>query len=86
MAYTPTTLTAITQAPGAGPSIFHYTNTDAHTDVDASGYFSDGVARGMALYDLVFVIDTDTNTGTFHYVSAVNATTGAVTVSVSTLA
>lgn len=84
MAYTSSTLTMISQG-GAGPSVWHYTNTDAHTDVDAAGYFTDGYDRGMKLYDLVFVIDTDTATGTMHYVTTVSTTTSAVTISAATL-
>lgn len=87
MAFTPATLKCIAQGSGGGdgPSHFHYTTTDAHTDVDATDYFTNGILYGMKLYDIVTVIDTDAPTMTDHYVNAVDSD-GNVTISVSTLA
>ena len=68
MAYTPATLDCIIPRMGDGPAVWVYSNIDAHTDVDAAGYFSDGLDRGMALNDIMFVIDTDTATITIHRV------------------
>jgi hypothetical protein len=58
-----------------------YQSTDVATDVDASGYFTNGDALGMEVGDTVIVTDTDTSTTmTIHRVTAVTAG-GAATVS-----
>ncbi len=86
MAYTPLTMRCILQSVGGiGGSLWHYTNTDAHTDVDAADYFSDGSAKGMKVHDIVIVVDTDTNTTTIHSVETVTAG-GAATINAATLA
>jgi len=77
MAYTPATLDCIVPRMGDGPALWVYSNTDAHTDVDAAGYFSDGLARGMALNDIMIVIDTDTATITMHRVLSGSLAIGA---------
>jgi len=77
MAYTPATLDCIVPRMGDGPALWVYSNTDAHTDVDAAGYFSDGLARGMALNDIMIVIDTDTATITIHRVLSGSLAIGA---------
>ena len=69
MAYTPATLDCTTARIGAGPAIWTYSTTDVHTDVDASGYFSDGADRGLVAGDFMFVNDTNTPTGTMHQVA-----------------
>lgn len=74
MAYTTATLNLVTQRVGGSPAVWIYTNTDAHTDVDASAYFTDGEAKGMKVNDVVIVVDTDTSTCTIHMVSAVDTT------------
>lgn len=89
MTFTPDTLDCITQSSSGRIRQWRYTNTDAHTDIDAAGYFAGMAAparnsKGMALYDLLFYIDTDTGTTTMHHVSAISAA-GDVTVSVATL-
>ena len=84
MAYTTATLTCVSQGI-AGAALWIYTNTDAHGDVDASNYFSDGSARGMKVNDIVIVNDTDTDTTTIHKVDAVTAG-GAATITAATLA
>lgn len=68
--------------PGVGgaSSLFQYSDTDAHTDVDAAGYFTDGADLGMKANDIMIVVDTDTYTCTIHHV--LNATT----ISAATLA
>lgn len=67
----------------AGPSSWVYQSADAHTDVDATNYFTNGQALGMKVGDLVSVLDTNADTATVHIVTAV-AATGA-TVSAATL-
>jgi hypothetical protein len=73
MSYSNSGLSLIAQGVGGGPSVFIYTSADAHTDVDASGYFSDGAKFGLKANDVVIVIDTNTPTTTIH--SASSATT-----------
>ena len=74
----------ITTGVGSGPAMWVYASTDAHTDVDAANYFTNGRGLGMAVNDLVFVIDTDAPTATMHVVTAVGA--AAASISVATLA
>jgi len=66
MAYNNATLKCLVSGVSGGPSIWHYTTTDAHGDVDAVGYFSDGADFGLKADDLMFVHDTDTATTTLH--------------------
>lgn len=80
MAYTPATMNCSARGIGGSPSIWTYTTTDAHTAVDAAGYFSDGVAKGLKANDIVFVVDTDSATTTVH--GAIDATS----INVATLA
>jgi len=77
MAYTPATLDCLVPRIGDGPALWVYSNTDAHTDVDADGYFSDGLDRGMVLNDVMIVIDTDTSTITIHRVLSGGLSIGA---------
>ncbi len=66
--------------------IWAYSSTDVATDVDASGYFTNGDALGLKIGDIMFVVDTDTgpNTVTIHRVITVTAG-GAATVSTTGL-
>lgn len=66
-----------------GPSIWIYQSADAHGDVDAAGYFSDGVTFGMKANDIVIVNDTNVPTLTIHRVASVSGT--AATISAATL-
>ena len=61
----------VPSAPG-GSQIWVYSSADAHGDVDAANWFSDGVTRGMRAEDIVFVIDTATPTLTMHTVLSVS--------------
>ena len=72
---------------GSGqPSLWVYTSTDIHTDVDAADYFSNGDDLGMRVGDVMFVSKSDATIGTtIHYVSAVTAG-GAATVAGAILA
>lgn len=72
MAYTTATMRLMIPGIGAAPSVWLYTTTDAHTDVDAAGYFSDGASIGLKANDVVIVVDTDSGTCTIH--SAASAT------------
>jgi hypothetical protein len=70
---------------GAGQR-WHYRSNDVATDVDASGYFTNGDALGMRVGDIMTVEDIDTgpNTITIHRVTVVTAG-GAATVSTTGL-
>lgn len=73
------------QGVGAAPSLWVYTSTDVHTDVNAADYFSNGSALGMKVGDVVLVSKSTTTIGTtIHYVSAVTAG-GAATVAAAIL-
>ena len=69
MAYTPATLDCMVPRTGAGPAIWTYSSVDAHGDVDAVGYFSDGADRGLKANDVMIVNDTNTPTCTIHQVA-----------------
>lgn len=69
-----------------GPALWMYNSTDVHTDVDESGYFTNGHALGMKVGDVVIVSKTTATLGsTLHYVSSVT-TGGAATVAPAILA
>lgn len=71
---------------GGGSQLWTYTSTDVHTDVDATGYFTNGSALGMRVGDIVFVSKSSATIGTtVHYVGTVTAG-GAATVIVAILA
>lgn len=72
MSYTTATMRLIVPGIGSAPSVWLYSSTDAHTDVDAAGYFSDGANLGLKAGDVVIVVDTDSATCTIH--SAASAT------------
>ena len=73
MAYTAATLDCLIPRTGAGPAFWMYTTEDAHTDVDAAAYFSDGAARGLVAGDVMVVIDTNAPTCTIHQVASTTA-------------
>ena len=70
MAYTPATLDCMVPRIGDGPAIWKYSSVDAHGDVDAAGYFSDGADRGLAEGDTMIVDDTNVPTTTIHQVNS----------------
>jgi len=80
MAYTTATLNCVVPGVGGSPALWIYTTTDAHTAVDAAGYFTDGAAKGLKANDVVIVVDTDSATTTIH--GAIDATS----INVATLA
>lgn len=80
MSYSNAGLKCMVQGVSGGPSLWHYSTTDAHTDVDAAGYFSDGADFGLKAGDIMFVDDTDTDTVTLHGVAS------ATTINPATLA
>ena len=68
MSYSNATLKVMVSGVSGGPSLWVYTTTDAHGDVDAEGYFSDGATFGLKAGDFMIVLDTDTHTTTLHEV------------------
>ncbi len=63
--------------------VWMYRSADAASVVRVVGYFTDAAKRGMAVDDIVWVVNTATSphTITLHSVSAINATTGAADLS-----
>jgi hypothetical protein len=63
----------ITQAlAGGAGKVWLYRSTDGASDVDAANYITNGGSLGMAVGDLVYVIDTNASPVilTIHQVSA----------------
>ena len=83
MAYTPLTLKRISGYGMAGPSLWHYSTTDAMTTVDDTDYFAGARLLGMNVGDLVIVIKTDGPTNYLATVSAIDSD-GNATVSAGT--
>lgn len=76
----------VASAFGGGPALWIYNSEDVHTDVDATGYFTNGSALGMKVGDMVLVGKTTATIGaTLHYVQTVTAG-GAATVAAAILA
>lgn len=83
--YDNTKLNCLVASRGAGgPQLWVYTSVDARATVEGSGYFSDGVERGLKLGDIVVVIYTTGYVTTIHAVSAVAS--GACTINAAVLA
>ena len=77
MAYSNTGLRNLIPRIGSGPAVWIYSSADAHTDVDASGYFSDGADFGLTAGDVMIVVDTNTPTCTVHHVASATTITAA---------
>lgn len=85
MTYATTNPPQLVAQPIGGKSLWIYASTDVSTDVDASGYFTNGYQLGMKVGDVMFVIETDNSYAqTTHSVTVVNSTTGAATISAAT--
>ena len=87
MAYAATNPPAlVTQSVGAAPALWLYVSEDVHTDVDASGYFTNGAALGMRVNDVMIVVKSTATIGaTLHSVTTVTAG-GAATIAPAILA
>lgn len=82
MAYVSANLNLLASGMGDGPSLWTYISTaDVHGTVEGASFFSDGVAKGMKLGDLVDVVYTTGYLRSSHAVSVVTASTGACTIS-----
>lgn len=64
---------------GGGCTLWLYASTDDDATTNGAGYYTNGVALGMKVGDIVIVSDLTTPKGSFHFVSAVNTPTGAAT-------
>lgn len=81
MAYTADNLSLVTATVGGEvPRIFVYKNAtpDADAVIVGAGYFSDGVAKGMRVGDLVDAIQTGTAKYKRYQVTALTATAATV--------
>jgi hypothetical protein len=90
MAYTPTALSSPIIAGGDTPRSatsnsvnrwYYNSPTDNLAACQASGYFSDAADRGMLLNDIVEIAVAGALKTPTQYVSAINSTTGAATIS-----
>lgn len=74
MAYSTSLPPALVSQPigGGAGKVWVYRSTDASTDVDAANYITNGGSLGMAVADVVYVIDTNASPviSTLHQVSA----------------
>lgn len=64
---------------GGSGTVWLYKSTDDDSTVNGAGYFTNGVTLGMAVGDVVLVIDTTTPKVSLHGVASVSgdaATTG----------
>ncbi len=79
MAYTPNTLAVVAEPIGGiAPRVYIYqTVSDALATITASGYFSDGKAKGMRVGDLVDVVATTGPKYARYQVTAITAAGGA---------
>lgn len=59
MSYATSNPPAVIAGPLTGRKLWFYASTDAQTDVDASGYITNGYDLGMRSGDVVLVVDTD---------------------------
>lgn len=64
----------VSQRIGDGPAIWIYSSADVDSDVNAASYFSDGIALGMRVGDIVLVVDTTTPKVSYHGVASVTTT------------
>jgi hypothetical protein len=83
MAYTADTLGLVYQPTGGTVArVFIYSSTDADGSITGSGYFSDGVAKGMRVGDLVQAVNAVA--AKYKLYQATVIATGAVTVAAPT--
>lgn len=67
-----------------GTSLWEYTSADAAATVAGTNYISNGQDLGMALNDLVIVVDTATPLITTHRVKTLDTATKGVTLGAGT--
>ena len=57
-----------------GKKLWLYSSADADSTVNGASYFSDGIALGMGVGDIVLVVDTATPLASFCFVTSVSST------------
>ena len=62
---------------GTHSAVWLYKSADAHTAVDAAGYFTNGADLGLVADDVMIVVDTATPTCTIHQVANATGITAA---------
>lgn len=79
---------SIRRGPGR---VWLYSSLDAHAAVEAAGYFSNALAIGMNVGDIVIVVKSDTGATTIHSITALSITgqaplyqTGTATINAAT--
>ncbi len=63
----------IADSIGGGGSLWLYKSADDDATVNGANYVANARDLGLAVGDLVLVIDTATPKGSFHYVASLNA-------------
>lgn len=89
MAYNPQGLSLVISAGADSPRTalsnnvnrWYYNSADALATAQGADYFSDAKERGLVLFDIVEVAVSGVLKSTTQYVSAIDATTGAATIS-----
>jgi len=90
MAYTPTGLNLLIPANSDtsngvatqnNPNVWYYNSADSLATAQGVDYFADATVRSMQLYDVVQVAVAGLLKTPHQYVSAIDATTGAATIS-----
>lgn len=86
MAYVQTNLSLVAKPFGRGPKLFMYLDEAPQSDAEivAAGFISNGVDMGMAVGDLVDVVQNGTAKYKRYQVTAVDTTTKAVTLAAPT--
>lgn len=75
MAYSVTNPPAlVTQRIGDGPAVWIYKSADDDATTNGASYYSNGVALGMRVGDIVLVVDTATPKVSYHGVASLSAT------------
>ena len=72
MSYSNTGLSLVGQTFGGTSRIWIYKSADDDATVNGASYFSDGVTFGMAVGDIVLVVDTNTPKVSFCGVASVS--------------
>lgn len=75
MAYEVTNPPAIIGSRVGGNSVWLYVDGDDDATVNGAGYFTNGVALGMKVGDIVLVFDTATPKASFHGVNTISGDT-----------
>lgn len=81
-------LTSFNSGQGVGGNIWVYRSADADATVSAAGYITNAANLGMEIGDAVLVLVTAAGVvtdGYWHIVIAISATTGAATLSSTTV-